>query len=140
CLVMADRSDEKYREQFGVNLTGPLGQTTRVQEEPGGNGANARILRAQTEELGAERMKRVEAERIGRIKDEFLANLSHEIRTPLNAILGWSELLLTVRPSPAELAEGLDVIRRNARAQARLIEDLLDMSRIVSGTLRLDVQ
>ena len=58
----------------------------------------------------------------------------------MNAILGWSELLLTVRPSAAELAEGLDVIRRNARVQARLIEDLLDMSRIVSGTLRLDVQ
>src|SRR3954454_3978615 len=95
---------------------------------------------AQAEMLESERGKRVEAERIGRIKDEFLANLSHEIRTPLNAILGWSELLKPGVSSAADMAEGLDVIRRNARAQARLIEDLLDMSRIVSGKLRLDVQ
>src|SRR5689334_8427406 len=95
---------------------------------------------AQLEELNSERTLRVEAERIGRIKDEFLANLSHEIRTPLNAILGWSELLKPGQSSAADMLEGLDVIRRNARAQAKLIEDLLDMSRIVSGKLRLDVQ
>jgi signal transduction histidine kinase/CheY-like chemotaxis protein len=95
---------------------------------------------AQLTELRAERTKRADAERIGKIKDEFLANLSHEIRTPLTAILGWSELLKPGLSSPAEMTEGLDVIRRNARAQAKLIEDLLDMSRIVSGKLRLDVQ
>jgi len=89
---------------------------------------------------GDERTRRIEAERLGRIKDEFLANLSHEIRTPLNAILGWSELLQPGESSALELAEGLAVIRRNARAQAKLIEDLLDMNRIISGTLRLDVQ
>src|SRR5438445_5786518 len=94
----------------------------------------------QLEALGAERTMRIEAERLGRIKDEFLANLSHEIRTPLNAILGWSQLLKPGKTSEAELAEGLDVITRNARTQAKLIDDLLDMSRIISGKMRLDVQ
>jgi len=94
----------------------------------------------QLEELNSERTLRVEAERIGRIKDEFLVNLSHEIRTPLNAILGWSQLLKPGESTDAEITEGLDVIRRNARVQAQLIDDLLDMSRIISGKLRLDVQ
>ena len=92
-------------------------------------------------EIGqTERMRRAEAERLGRIKDEFLANLSHEIRTPLNAILGWSQLLKPGKTSEAELVEGLEVITRNARTQAQLIDDLLDMSRIISGKMRLDVQ
>src|SRR5438105_8687110 len=130
---MASSFDEKYREQSGNEMT-------CVQEERRVNAANVQTLAAQKVELGAERTKRVEAERIGRIKDEFLANLSHEIRTPLTAILGWSDLLQPGKSSAAEMAEGLEVIRRNARAQTRLIEDLLDMSRIVSGKLRLDVQ
>jgi PAS domain S-box-containing protein len=90
--------------------------------------------------LAGERAARAEAERAGRMKDEFLATLSHELRTPLNAILGWSQV---VRRNPADaagLAEGLAVIERNARTQAQIIEDLLDMSRIVSGKVRLDVQ
>jgi signal transduction histidine kinase/CheY-like chemotaxis protein len=92
-------------------------------------------------EIGqTERARRAEAERLGRIKDEFLVNLSHEIRTPLNAILGWSQLLQPGRTSEADLFEGLKVITRNARTQARLIDDLLDMSRIISGKMRLDVQ
>src|SRR4051794_35622499 len=117
----------------------PAGEATRLQEERRASAA-AQTLATQGEELGAERTKRIEAERVGRVKDEFLANLSHEIRTPLNAILGWAELLKPGVSSAADMAEGLDVIRRNARAQATLIEDLLDMSRIVSGKLRLDVQ
>jgi signal transduction histidine kinase/ActR/RegA family two-component response regulator len=88
----------------------------------------------------SERTGRAESERLGRIKDEFLANLSHEIRTPLNAILGWSQLLKPGKTSDAELVEGLEVITRNARMQARLIDDLLDMSRIISGKMPLDVQ
>ncbi len=94
----------------------------------------------QFDELNSERTRRVEAERIGKIKDEFLANLSHEIRTPLNAILGWSELLKPGQSTDEEMRMGLDVIRRNVRVQAQLIDDLLDMSRIISGKLRLDVQ
>jgi CheY-like chemotaxis protein/two-component sensor histidine kinase len=89
--------------------------------------------------LTSERSARTEAERASRTKDEFLATISHELRTPLNAILGWSQLL-TDQSDAATIREGLDVIRRNARVQAQLIEDLLDMSRIISGKLRLDVQ
>ena len=90
--------------------------------------------------LEMERAARAEAERTSRMKDEFLATLSHELRTPLNAILGWAKLLHDGPNSPADLAEGLGIIERNARAQTRLIGDLLDMSRIVSGKVRLDVQ
>src|SRR4051794_29266205 len=90
--------------------------------------------------LSAERAARSEAERIGRMKDEFLATLSHELRTPLSAILGWSQLLQHDTPDAAMLREGLEVIERNARVQTQLISDLLDMSRIISGKLRLDVE
>ena len=81
-----------------------------------------------------------EAEAANRLKDEFLATLSHELRTPLNAILGWSQLLERRgdRLVPGELAEGLAVIARNARSQAQLVEDLLDISRIVAGQLRVE--
>ncbi len=89
--------------------------------------------------LDAERAARSEAERVGRMKDEFLATLSHELRTPLSAMLGWSQLLQG-QDDQETLREGLAVIERNARAQTQLIEDLLDMSRIVSGKIRLDVQ
>lgn len=89
--------------------------------------------------LESERAARLEAERQGRMKDEFLATLSHELRTPLNAILGWSDVLAR-ETSGATLSQGLEIIRRNARSQAQIIEDLLDLSRIVSGKVRLDVQ
>jgi PAS domain S-box-containing protein len=90
--------------------------------------------------LESERAARAEAERIGRLKDEFLATLSHELRTPLNAILGWSQLLRKKTLGPAEFRKGLDTIERNSRAQAQIIEDLLDMSRIISGKLQLNVK
>jgi signal transduction histidine kinase len=93
--------------------------------------------------LASELAARAEAERLNRMKDEFLATLSHELRTPLNAMLGWSQLLLhrDLRdPDEAHLRHGLAAIERNARAQTQMIEDLLDMSRIVSGKIRLDVQ
>jgi signal transduction histidine kinase/ActR/RegA family two-component response regulator len=92
-----------------------------------------------TQLLESERSARAEAERAGRMKDEFLATLSHEIRTPLNAILGWTHILALTR-SPEDLAKGLSVIERNARAQAQIVADLLDMNRIINGKIRLDVQ
>jgi PAS domain S-box-containing protein len=89
--------------------------------------------------LASEQEARERAERETRMKDEFLATLSHELRTPLNAILGWTNILRSSE-EPAEVVEGLQVIERNARAQTQIIEDLLDMSRIISGNVRLDIQ
>jgi PAS domain S-box-containing protein len=90
--------------------------------------------------LDIERTARVESERTSRMKDEFLATLSHELRTPLNAILGWTQLLKRDQQDPEMLSEAISVIERNVRVQTQLIEDLLDMSRIISGNVRLDVQ
>ena len=89
--------------------------------------------------LERERAARSEAERASAMKDDFLATLSHELRTPLNAILGWAQTLRLRPPGAEDLRRGLETIERNARAQAQLIEDLLDMSRIASGTLRVDI-
>jgi CheY-like chemotaxis protein/two-component sensor histidine kinase len=74
------------------------------------------------------------------MKDEFLATLSHELRTPLNAVVGWAHMLRSGKLQVDELREGLNVIERNARVQAQIIEDLLDMSRIISGKVGLEVQ
>ncbi len=87
-----------------------------------------------------ERDARAEAQQADRAKDEFLATLSHELRTPLNAILGWITMMRTGRVREERKAAALEVIERNARAQARLIEDLLDVSRIITGKVRLDLQ
>jgi PAS domain S-box-containing protein len=80
-----------------------------------------------------------EAQQANQTKDEFLATLSHELRTPLTAILGWTRMLQMGRLDPGRAARALETIERNARAQVKLIEDLLDVSRIVTGKLRLDV-
>jgi PAS domain S-box-containing protein len=90
--------------------------------------------------LERERGARAEAERTSQMKDEFLATLSHELRTPLSAILGWAQVLRRGGRDGADLQRGLQTIERNARAQAQLIEDLLDMSRITSGKVLLDMQ
>jgi PAS domain S-box-containing protein len=96
--------------------------------------------RAEREQLlRNERIARSEAERANRVKDDFVAMVSHELRTPLNAILGWTELLHRRSGDPEILAHGLEVIARNTRLQAKLIADLLDVSRIVSGKLRLEM-
>jgi signal transduction histidine kinase/CheY-like chemotaxis protein len=81
-----------------------------------------------------------EARQASQLKDEFLATVSHELRTPLNAILGWANMLRTRQLSDADTSRALETIERNARAQAQLIDDLLDVSRIITGNLRLDVR
>ncbi|MGN6370576.1 MAG: ATP-binding response regulator [Phycisphaerae bacterium] len=99
------------------------------------------IQRSQKEReqlLESERAARGDAERANRLKDEFLATVSHELRTPLNAILGWTQVLSRMANDPKEVREGAEIIERNARLQAQLIDDLLDMSRIISGKVRLD--
>jgi PAS domain S-box-containing protein len=93
------------------------------------------------EMLDAERSARMTAQRATRLKDEFLATLSHELRTPLSAILGWTQVLLrgATPKGPEEQKRAIEVIDRNARAQVKLIDDLLDLSRIMTGKLRLDL-
>jgi signal transduction histidine kinase len=109
--------------------------------------ANA-ALRAEIEErrrveaeraalLEREQAARAHAESVNRMKDEFLATLSHELRTPLNAILGWAHLLTSGQRDQAMTERALNVIRNNAQAQSQLIEDILDVSRIIGGKLRL---
>lgn len=102
--------------------------------------AQHRLVQDRNDLLEAERAARSEAERISRMKDEFVATLSHELRTPLNAILGWSYMIARGDVQGADLKRGLETIERNARAQVQMIEDLLDMSRIISGKLRLEIQ
>ncbi len=136
------RRDGEYRrvDCVGIPLPGPhgevrewIGTCTDVEDK-------LRLDEQRDALLAAERSARSEAERNGRLKDEFLANLSHELRTPLNAILGWAQMLRGEGLSAEEIADGLTVIERNARVQTQLIEDLLDVSRIISGKVRLDVQ
>jgi len=90
--------------------------------------------------LASERAARSEAERLSHIKDEFLATLSHELRTPLNAIQGWAHLLRERKTTSEDLERGLEIIERNVRVQAQIVNDLLDMSRITSGKVHLEVQ
>jgi signal transduction histidine kinase/CheY-like chemotaxis protein len=86
-----------------------------------------------------EQKARVEAERLSDMKDEFLSTLSHELRTPLNAMLGWAQLLMDGGKDEKMLHRGLQTIERNARAQSQLIEDMLDMSRLIAGKVRIEV-
>ncbi len=95
------------------------------------------ISRAQLYE--AERKARAEAEQANRVKDEFLAVLSHELRSPLNPVLGWTKLLRTKKLQPTQAERALETIERNTKLQAQLIEDLLDISRMLRGKLRLNI-
>jgi PAS domain S-box-containing protein len=129
---------------FGHSETGVF--TEREERILAGVAVQAAIaLDNATLYLQAERSREA-AEAANRSKDEFLATVSHELRTPLNAIMGWTQLLLASGADAASAASddrrrrGLDTIVRNARLQAQLIDDLLDVSRIISGKMRLDVQ
>jgi signal transduction histidine kinase/CheY-like chemotaxis protein len=90
--------------------------------------------------LVREQMARAAAETADRMKDEFLAVVSHELRTPLNAIMGWSHMLRSGSLNPTLVERALETIDRNAKAQAQLVEDILDVSRMITGKLRLDME
>jgi PAS domain S-box-containing protein len=109
-----------------------------------GSTRNVTVRQQQERRLTAlhesERQAREDAERAGKIKDEFLATLSHELRTPLQAIQGWADLLRSGRLPAEQIQKVGDRIARNARTQGQLIADLLDMNRIVSGKVRLGIQ
>src|SRR6185369_4735307 len=101
----------------------------------------AQKARAEAERAAAENERLYkQAEESSRLKEEFLATISHELRTPLSAILGWARMLRLGQLSPENSAKALDTIERNARAQSQLVDDLLDVSRIITGKLRMDVR
>ncbi|HEY9614141.1 PAS domain S-box protein [Allocoleopsis sp.] len=97
------------------------------------------VIEERAQALERERAARMALERASRMKDEFLAVVSHELRSPLNAILGWSRLLRTRTFEPQRTEQALAAIERNAQAQTQLIEDLLDISRIIRGKIRLEL-
>lgn len=99
----------------------------------------ARALKSLNESLHREQEARQNAETFNRVKDEFLATVSHELRTPLNAILGWSTMLRSGKIGGEQAQRAVETVERSARAQAQLIDDLLDISRIITGKLRLEV-
>ena len=115
----------------GGRVTGLVGISRDISERK--RAEEARL------ELAREQAARAEAEAANRLKDEFLATVSHELRTPLTAILGWAKLLADGQVSPERAADAFGAIYRNARTQAQLIDDLLDVSRVITGKLRIEV-
>jgi signal transduction histidine kinase len=130
------RANQELESRVGARTAELLRSNERLRAEI------EERLRAENEReelLARERLLRGQAEELSRLKDEFLATMSHELRTPLNAIFGWITLLRTRRLDEPTQARALETIERNARAQKRLIEDLLDVSRIVSGKISLEL-
>jgi signal transduction histidine kinase/DNA-binding response OmpR family regulator len=136
-------------ERLAATLTTQVSvayENARLYAETESHAAELRAemaVRKQAEEeraqlLVSEQAARAEAELANRTKDEFLATLSHELRTPLSAILGWSHILRTNQLGKKDWARGLETIERNARVQSQLIDDLLDVSRIISGKIRIE--
>lgn len=128
-------------DEVGELVTSFTAMVTRVREANTTLTEANEALRREVEERMRVQAERedllVRERRASQLKDEFLATVSHELRTPLNAILGWSHVLTNASPTPATLTRALDSIARNAKAQARLIEDLIDISRIVAGKVHL---
>jgi signal transduction histidine kinase/ActR/RegA family two-component response regulator len=128
---------------FGKSKRHHTSDDVKLAEELARRSAMA-LIQVRLYEATQQAKKRAEdaahrAETANRVKDEFLATVSHELRTPLTAILGWSTLLRSRGPD-ASFAKGMDVIHRNAEAQARIVEDILDVSRIITGKLQLHLE
>src|SRR6266851_316705 len=125
--IEASEAQAEVAQRHVEELSGYVAELRRLEE-------------ARNQLLLGEQRARSEAEAANRVKDEFLATLSHELRTPLTSMLGWAGLLRGTPIDGAMLDKGLEAIERNARVQTQLIDDLLDVSRIVSGKLHLDVR
>jgi PAS domain S-box-containing protein len=133
-VIITALRDDTGRLVGYAKLTRDMTETKRVE-------AMEVAGQEREEMLEAERSARMAAQRATRTQDEFLATLSHELRTPLSAILGWTQVLLRGESAqgPEAQRQAIEVIDRNARAQVQLVEDLLDLSRIMTGKLRLDL-
>ena len=158
--LLGSHEKEAVAERRAVEFEGPLGLagSDRIYHQikfPIFDGANQAYAvctiatditqrklteRAYQAVMKREQAARQEAEAANRAKDEFLATLSHELRTPISAVLGWAQVLTTLPRDDATLRRALESIERNARQQVQLIDDLLDLSRIIAGKLRLDLQ
>lgn len=130
-------------EFFSPEIREPDGELMKLAVAVGGQvGQFTKRKRAEAERidlLDRERSARSDAERANRLKDEFLATLSHELRTPLNAVIGWSRMLSSGRLDRESSKHALEVIERNAWAQKQIIEDILDVSRVITGKLQLNL-
>jgi PAS domain S-box-containing protein len=138
-LPLQDRNGHRRPVEIVANIY-QEGKVSVIQCNIRDIDERVRFERVRESLLVNEQAARMEAEAANRAKDLFLATLSHEIRTPLNAILGWATILRSAECDDADLKEGLEVIERNCRMQAQLIEDVLDTSRIVSGKLLIQLQ
>jgi signal transduction histidine kinase len=145
-VALRRKVEERTAElaQANQDLTWEISERRRAEEALQGMYDELEgIVHQRTAELSQaharEKEARRQAEEANRLKDEFLATLSHELRTPLNAILGWAQMLRSGRLDTPTTTRALETIERNARAQAQLIADILDVSRIITGKLRLEV-
>jgi PAS domain S-box-containing protein len=129
-----------YCEWYNSVLCNERGRLVSVQSLVLDVTARRRAEEERAELLSRERDARKHAEDADRLKDEFLATLSHELRTPLTAVLGWASLMRTGDVPATDFARALEIIERNARSQARLIDDLLDVSRIITGNLHVEMR
>ena len=142
--------DHGYKQMHQAVRISPLSNEDRVIgtltiiEDVTERVAREAELQSQLEDrsrlLSNEKLARNEAERANRLKDEFLATISHELRNPLNAIMGWAHMMRLGKLTPANVERAVETIYRNAKSQTQLVADLLDVSRIISGKLRLDVR
>ncbi|HEX8922501.1 MAG TPA: PAS domain S-box protein, partial [Pyrinomonadaceae bacterium] len=134
------RDNRRLTLELSTRISYQNGQPVAVEGIARDVTERKRVEREREELLEREQQARREIEETSRIKDEFLATVSHELRTPLTAMLGWTYLLRTGKLSSERVASALETIERNARSQAQLIEDLLDVSRVITGKMRLDVR
>lgn len=130
----------RWVEAKGRAYYDPAGNATRFDGITIDITERKRLADRKEQLLVAEREAREIAEKNGRMKDEFLATLSHELRTPLNVIMGWAQILQMAPPDQERLKQGLETIQQYGWTQAQLIDDLLDMSKIISGKVTLDLQ
>lgn len=139
--ILMDKEVLGVLEFFSREIKEPDDELLRLMNSIGGQiGQFTKRKRAEGERadfLQRERSARTDAERANRLKDEFLATVSHELRTPLNAVIGWSRMLRSGRLDAESASHALEVIERNAWAQKQIIEDILDVSRVITGKLQL---
>ena len=126
-VIVSPILDQHGQPERIVSISRDLTDRQRIEEE-------------RVQSLAREQAARTEAEEANRLKDEFLATVSHELRAPLNAILGWVKLLREGRLDQEEAERALETVERSARAQNRIVSDLLDVSRIITGKLRLNIR